>query len=80
MGLMMVWAGLSLSGLPQGASARRAFLLGGVLCVTGAAGPFSGWMLLQNVSLLGYGVVLPVAAALAARMFYAVAPPAGEAG
>lgn len=73
-GGMMIAAGLSLSGHTGGRPARRALLVGGVLCVVGAAGPISGWMALQNVSVLGYAVVLPIAAALSARMFYRTDP------
>lgn len=73
-GLTMVFAGFALGRGPGVRYARRAFLVGGVLCLGGAAGPFSGRMLLQNVAVLGYAVVLPIAGALAARVFSAAVP------
>jgi hypothetical protein len=73
-GLSMVAAGLALAGAPAAVHARRALLIGGVLCLVGATGPLSGRMFLQNVSVLGYAVVLPVAGALTARVFRAALP------
>jgi hypothetical protein len=70
-GLTMVFAAFSIAGASVTVPARRVLLLGGVLCLLGVAGPLSGRMLLQNVALLGYGVALPVAAALTARVFRA---------
>ena len=75
-GVTMIAAGLSLSDRPVEIAARRALLGGGGLCIVGVAGPVSGWMVLQNVSLFGYAVVLPVAAALLARVFYVTRPAA----
>lgn len=59
---------------PHTAPARRALLIGGVLCLAGVTGPLSGRMLLQNVAVLGYAVVFPIAGALMARMFRATLP------
>ncbi|MFN8582641.1 MAG: hypothetical protein U0163_16905 [Gemmatimonadaceae bacterium] len=70
-GLTMVFSAIAIAGTPQAATARRALLAGGILCVLGVTGPLSGLMLLQNAGLLGYGVVLPVAAALVAQVFRA---------
>jgi hypothetical protein len=70
-GLTMAAAGLALSGVPPARRARRALLAGGLLCLLGAAGPISGAMALQNVAVFGYAIVLPVAAALTARLFRA---------
>ncbi|MBN1827295.1 MAG: hypothetical protein JW958_13635 [Candidatus Eisenbacteria bacterium] len=53
---------------------RRTLLIGGALCLAGGAGPISGWMLLQNVAVLGYAVALPIAAGLLARLFMSTAP------
>ncbi len=68
-GLSMVFAGISLGGDPRSRHARQALLIGGVLCLAGAAGPLAGRMLLQNVAVVGYALVLPVAGALMARVF-----------
>jgi hypothetical protein len=70
-GLTMMSAGFALAGGPGAAHARRALLIGGVLCLAGAAGPLSGRMALQNIALLGYAVVLPIGGALTARVFRA---------
>lgn len=72
MGITMLFAGLTVSGKGPAVPARRALLLGGFLCLFGSAGPLLGWMVLQNVSLLGYAFILPIASALSARMFYSI--------
>jgi len=77
-GLAMICTGGSLLDISKATSARRAFLIGGSLCLLGAVGPLSGWMVVQNVALFGYGVVLPVASALLARLFYSTNPGTGE--
>lgn len=79
-GLTMVFAGLSLSAGVDTRSARRVLVLGGALCLAGAGGPLSGWMLLQNLSILGYAIVLPIAGVLSAHLFYVTRPSAGEHG
>lgn len=76
--ITMIVAGLSLSDRRPHAPARRALLIGGSLCLTGVAGPLSGWMLLQNVSLFGYAVVLPIAGAPSGRVFYFTGPTVGR--
>ncbi len=68
-GLMMVSAALTVSGDASARNARRALLAGGVLCLAGLAGPLSGWMMLQNLAVAGYGVCLPLAGGLLARAF-----------
>ena len=68
-GLTMLSAGLALSGLRTATRARWALLLGGTLCILGVAGPASGRLGLQNVAVLGYAVVLPIAAVFMARFF-----------
>jgi hypothetical protein len=78
-GLTMVSAGFALAGGPPAGHARRALLIGGVLCLVGTAGPLSGRMLVQNVAVLGYAVVFPVAGALTARVFRAAVPSSGAA-
>lgn len=67
--------------IPDGcatAHARRAWQIGGVLCIVGVAGPLSGRMPLQNIAVMGYAIVLPIAGALTARLFRE-APPSSSA-
>lgn len=66
-GLSLMLASLTLVGNPQARAAHRALMIGGSLCLMGAIGPLSGYMLLQNLAVLGYAVVLPLAAALSWR-------------
>lgn len=73
-GLTMIAVGFALAGGPGARPARRAMLLGGVLCLLGAAGPLSGRMFLQNVAVFGYAVMFPIAGALTARVFRAAQP------
>ena len=54
--------------------ARRVTALCGVLCLAGLVGPFSGAIAWQNIAVLGYAGVLPLAAGLVARVFRATAP------
>ncbi len=76
-GFTMLSAGFAIAGRPAAGPARRALLFGGTLCLVGAAGPLSGRMFLQNVAVLGYAVVFPVAGALTARMFRGALPSSG---
>ena len=76
-GLTMVSAGLALTSMPAATRARTALLIGGALCMLGVAGPVTGRMALQNIAVIGYAVVLPIAAALTVRIFRAV--PANDA-
>ena len=73
-GFTLLCVSFAIAGDPSAERARRALLIGGVLCLAGVAGPLSGRMFLQNVAVLGYAVVLPIAAALTARMFHAAVP------
>ena len=73
-GFTLLSVSFALAGGPAAGPARRTLLISGVLCLVGAAGPLSGRMLLQNVAVLGYAVVLPIAGALTARMFRAALP------
>ena len=73
-GATMVFASFALAGGPKSVPARRALLVGGVLCLAGLVGPGSGRMVLQNIAVIGYAVLLPVGCALTARTFHAVAP------
>jgi hypothetical protein len=73
-GVSMVAAGFALAGRPAAVRARRSLLIGGILCLVGAAGPISGRMSMQNVAVVGYGVALPIAGAFIARLFRTVSP------
>jgi hypothetical protein len=78
-GAMMVFTSFALAGGPKSVPARRTMLVGGVLCLAGVVGPGSGRMVLQNIAVTGYAILLPVACALTARVFRAVAPSNGAA-
>lgn len=73
-GVSMVAAGFALAGGPAASRARQSLLIGGILCLVGAAGPISGRMSMQNVAVFGYGVALPIAGALTALLFRTVSP------
>ena len=75
-GLTLLCVSFAIAGGPGAEAARRALLIGGVLCLAGVAGPLSGQMFLQNVAVLGYAVALPIAGAVTARMFRATLPAA----
>jgi hypothetical protein len=75
-GVTLLCVSFAIARSPSAEPARRALLIGGALCLAGVAGPLSGRMFLQNVAVLGYAVVLPIAGALAARMFRAAVPAA----
>lgn len=75
-GFTLLGMSFAIAGGPGAEPARRALLIGGVLCLAGVAGPLSGRMFLQNVAVFGYAVVFPIAGALTARMFRAALPAA----
>jgi hypothetical protein len=75
-GSTLLCVSFAIAGRPSAEPARRALLIGGVLCLAGVAGPLSGRMFLQNLAVLGYAVVFPIAGALTARMFRAAVPAA----
>ncbi len=68
-GLFMVFTSWALSRMDTRPTGYRTFLVGGILCLLGAMGPLSGQMLLQNLSVLGYAIFLPIAGFQASRMF-----------
>jgi hypothetical protein len=72
-GLMMVSIGLTLRRESGPRHPQRMFMIGGTLCLLGTIGPLSGRMLLQNISVVGYAIMLPIAAVLIARVFRAPA-------
>jgi len=73
-GITLLSAGFAITVGPASGPARRALLIGGVLCLAGMVGPLSGRLFLQNIAVLGYAVVFPIAGALTARMFRATLP------
>jgi hypothetical protein len=73
-GATMVFTSSALAGGPKSVPARRAMLMGGVLCLVGVVGPGSGRMILQNIAVAGYALLLPVGCAFTARTFLAAAP------
>jgi hypothetical protein len=75
-GLTLVFLSFALTETPGAVRTRRALLLAGVLCLVGGAGPVTGRMPLQNIAVLGYAVVLPIAGALATSMFRGALPSA----
>jgi len=68
MGLTMILLGLARRAdrSPRGGGV---LLLGGCLCLLGLAGPVTGRMSLQNVAVVGYGVLLPLAAFRSVQRF-----------
>lgn len=77
-GLTMILLGLGL-GAERVARGSRLLVVGGCLCLLGLSGPVFGVMQLQNVALLGYGVLLPLAAYRVASTFRPVAASPGPA-
>ena len=49
---------------------RITLIITGVLCITGTLGPVTGDMRLQFISVLGYGVILPVVWLMIAKDFH----------
>lgn len=47
-----------------------ALLISGALALIGAIGPITGNMALQRIGILGYGIVLPIAAFMIAVFFW----------
>jgi hypothetical protein len=70
-GLALVVASSVFLGGRSSRPAGLALVSSGVLCIAGLAGPLSGRMILQNIAVVGYAIVLPLAAALVARVFRA---------
>jgi hypothetical protein len=70
-GLALVVASSVFLGSRTSRPAGLALLGSGVLCIGGLAGPLSGRMILQSIAIVGYAIVLPLAAALVGRVFRA---------
>jgi hypothetical protein len=68
-GLMMICGSFVFRAPGNARQAQVAMVVGGLLCVAGLAGPLSGQMILQNIGVVGYAVVLPIAAVFIARTF-----------
>jgi hypothetical protein len=73
-GLTMICASFAVAGAPRGKPGPGVLRVAGILCLAGAAGPFTGRMTLQNVALLGYAIGLPIAVVFVARGFRATPP------
>ena len=68
-GATLLLVSAALVGAALGRWGHGALRLGGVLCLLGALGPVTGHMALQIVGLVGYGVILPIAAVALAVFF-----------
>ena len=73
-GITMLLAAASLGEGPGRGGARSILTVGGGFCVIGLAGPASGVMALQNIAVLGYAVLLPLAAWFTAGVFRRTEP------
>lgn len=71
LGLALLAAAATVEGPGRARTARRALLLAGALCLVGTIGPAVGDMRLQRIGVLGYAIVLPVAAWLLRQLFAA---------
>lgn len=69
LGLALLFASRAFSGEGASRGVRRALTACGALCVLGTLGPSTGDMRLQWLGVLGYAVLLPVAALLLALFF-----------
>lgn len=69
LGLSLLFAAPVFQGDGLNRNIRIALNITGVLCVTGTLGPATGDMRLQFISVLGYGVFLPVVWLMIARYF-----------
>lgn len=73
-GLTLVLASFVFLGTRASPLARFALMTSGLLCIVGLAGPISGSMIWQNVAVLGYAILLPIAAVLVGRVFMSTPP------
>ena len=69
LGLSLLFAAPVFQGAGLKRNIRTALVVVGVLCLAGTLGPVTGDMRFQFISVLGYGVVLPVAWLMIARYF-----------
>ncbi len=71
LGLALLLAAATLSGVGRERTARHGLVACGAFCLVGTVGPAVGSMRLQLIAVFGYAVVLPVAAFLLWRLFTA---------
>ena len=76
-GCTMLLAAAGLGPGPERRRARVALALGGACCLTGLLGPVSGRMIFQTAGVVGYALLLPVAAYLTAGVFRREPPVSG---
>lgn len=69
LGLSLLFAAPVFVGAGLFAAARWSLGIAGALSLAGTIGPITGNMALQRIGILGYGVVLPIASAILARVF-----------
>lgn len=69
LGLALLLAAASLRATARERGARLALRACGVLCLAGTIGPVVGDMRVQRIGIVGYALVLPIGAALLARLF-----------
>jgi hypothetical protein len=69
LGLSLLFAAPVFQGEGLKRKIRSTLIITGVLCITGILGPVTGNMRLQFISVLGYGVFLPVVWLMIARDF-----------
>jgi hypothetical protein len=70
LGLSLLFAAPVFQGKGLNRKIRITLIITGVLCITGTLGPVTGDMRLQFISVLGYGVVLPVVWLMLAKYFH----------
>lgn len=69
LGLSLLSAAFVFTGPGIRATARWSLLMAGSLSLLGAIGPILGDMALQRIGILGYGVALPIASLVLARLY-----------
>lgn len=69
LGLSLLFAAPVFQGSGLKRNIRTALIITGALCLVGSLGPITGDMRLQFVSVLGYGILLPVVWLMIARYF-----------
>lgn len=70
LGLSLLFAAPVFQGKGLKRKIRFTLIITGILCITGTLGPVTGDMRLQFISVLGYGIVLPVVWLMIAKDFH----------
>jgi hypothetical protein len=70
LGLSLLFTAAVFQGKGLKRKIRMTLIITGVLCIAGTLGPLTGDMRIQFISVLGYGVVLPVVWLMIAKDFY----------